>query len=253
MRLVLPRLYVILDATLLTIPEMDCAKNLVDAGVRLMQYRNKNASTRQLFESFPRACLTFESRRVNFIVNDRADVAALAMLMVCTLGRTIWAWSKRARWLVRKMGGRLDAQRRSNSLAPEHFGGLHCGRTDFCHRIERKSRSGGRNWNLMRAMRAVLGEAHCGHWRDHAGARSGSDRGRSRFGGGHQRYSARRNPGKRAQQYLDLLGETEQGISPERQMPDTALDEPPPAVRRSAAPSSDGRLRSRHRTCSTER
>ena len=51
MRLVLPRLYVILDAALISIPEKDCARNLVDAGVRLIQYRNKKASARQLFET----------------------------------------------------------------------------------------------------------------------------------------------------------------------------------------------------------
>ena len=50
MRLVLPRVYVILDAALLNIPEIECARTLVDAGVRLIQYRNKNASARQLFE-----------------------------------------------------------------------------------------------------------------------------------------------------------------------------------------------------------
>ncbi len=43
MRLVLPRLYVILDSALLTIPVQDCAQELADAGVRLLQYRDKTA------------------------------------------------------------------------------------------------------------------------------------------------------------------------------------------------------------------
>jgi len=47
MRLVLPRLYVILDAALLRIPAKECAKSLVDAGVGLIQYRNKHASGRE--------------------------------------------------------------------------------------------------------------------------------------------------------------------------------------------------------------
>jgi len=51
MRLVLPRLYVILDAALLTVPETECAQKLADAGVRLLQYRNKSASPRELLES----------------------------------------------------------------------------------------------------------------------------------------------------------------------------------------------------------
>ena len=78
MRLVLPRLYVILDASLLTIPESECARQLVDAGIRLLQYRNKTASSRDLLESSKRLSAELIPRGVTFIVNDRADVAALA-------------------------------------------------------------------------------------------------------------------------------------------------------------------------------
>src|SRR5690242_21881392 len=78
MRLVLSRLYVILDAALLTIPETECARQLVDAGVRLLQYRNKTASSRDLLESSKRLSAELIPRGVTFIVNDRADVAALA-------------------------------------------------------------------------------------------------------------------------------------------------------------------------------
>src|SRR5215472_8465001 len=78
MRLVLPRLYVILDAALLTIPETECASQLVDAGVRLLQYRNKAASSRDLLESSKRLSGELLPRGVTFIVNDRSDVAALA-------------------------------------------------------------------------------------------------------------------------------------------------------------------------------
>src|SRR5579859_704832 len=78
MRLVLPRLYVILDAALLTIPETDYARQLVDAGVRLLQYRNKTASSRDLLVSSKRLSAELVPRGVTFVVNDRADVAALA-------------------------------------------------------------------------------------------------------------------------------------------------------------------------------
>jgi thiamine-phosphate pyrophosphorylase len=63
---------------LLTVPEKDCARNLVDAGVRLIQYRNKNASTRQLFDASRELAAFLNPLGVRFIVNDRADVAALA-------------------------------------------------------------------------------------------------------------------------------------------------------------------------------
>jgi thiamine-phosphate pyrophosphorylase len=75
-RLVLPRLYVILDAALLTVPETECAEKLVDAGVRLVQYRNKGASASELFERSKRLSALLVPAGVTFIVNDRADVAS---------------------------------------------------------------------------------------------------------------------------------------------------------------------------------
>ncbi len=78
MRLVLPRLYVILDAALLTTPETDCAQRLADAGVRLLQYRNKLASAGELLESSKKLASLLLPQGVTFVVNDRADVAALA-------------------------------------------------------------------------------------------------------------------------------------------------------------------------------
>jgi thiamine-phosphate pyrophosphorylase len=77
-RLVLPRLYVILDAALLTIPETECAQKLANAGVRLLQYRNKSASARELFFSSQKLASLLAPLGVSFVVNDRADVAALA-------------------------------------------------------------------------------------------------------------------------------------------------------------------------------
>jgi thiamine-phosphate pyrophosphorylase len=78
MRFVLPRLYVILDAALLTVPETTCATWLADAGVRLLQYRNKLTNSRDLFESSSRLASLLVPRGISFIVNDRADVATLA-------------------------------------------------------------------------------------------------------------------------------------------------------------------------------
>jgi thiamine-phosphate pyrophosphorylase len=78
MRLVLPRLYVILDPSLITIPEKECARQLADVGVRLLQYRNKKASARELLRSSCELAGELVPRGVKFFVNDRADVAALA-------------------------------------------------------------------------------------------------------------------------------------------------------------------------------
>jgi len=78
MRLVLPRLYVILDAALITFPERDCALSLAEAGVRLLQYRNKSAPARRYLDSSRELAETLRPRGVSFFVNDRPDVAALA-------------------------------------------------------------------------------------------------------------------------------------------------------------------------------
>jgi thiamine-phosphate pyrophosphorylase len=78
MRLVLPRLYVILDAALITSSERDCALSLAEAGVRLLQYRNKSASARQYFDSSRELGEALRPRGVTFLVNDRPDVAFLA-------------------------------------------------------------------------------------------------------------------------------------------------------------------------------
>jgi thiamine-phosphate pyrophosphorylase len=77
MRLVLPRLYVILDAALLTTPEKDCAGRLADVGVRLLQYRNKQTSARELLHTSRELSGLLRPRGVSFIVNDRPDVAFL--------------------------------------------------------------------------------------------------------------------------------------------------------------------------------
>ena len=77
-RLVLPRLYVILDAALLTVSETECAEKLAAAGVRLLQYRNKQGAAREVFESSRRLSSLLIPLGVTFVVNDRADVAVAA-------------------------------------------------------------------------------------------------------------------------------------------------------------------------------
>ena len=78
MRLVLPRLYVILDAALLTIPETEFAQIMSDVGVRILQYRNKTASSRVLFQKTQQLAGLLHPLGVTFFANDRPDVAVLA-------------------------------------------------------------------------------------------------------------------------------------------------------------------------------
>lgn len=78
MRLVLPRLYVILDASLSSLEETACAELLAGCGVRLVQYRNKRAPARELVTGARRLAEFFRPRGISFLVNDRPDVALLA-------------------------------------------------------------------------------------------------------------------------------------------------------------------------------
>jgi len=63
---------------LLTVPETEWAEKLATAGVRLLQYRNKRASARELFERSKRLSSLLIPLGVTFVVNDRADVASAA-------------------------------------------------------------------------------------------------------------------------------------------------------------------------------
>jgi thiamine-phosphate pyrophosphorylase len=78
MNLVFPRLYAIIDPSLLTISELALAEALAGSGVELIQYRNKTASSRQFFEISRNLSSFLKPRGVRLIVNDRADVALLA-------------------------------------------------------------------------------------------------------------------------------------------------------------------------------
>lgn len=73
-----PPLYAIIDASLLTTSELALAETLAESGVELIQYRDKKATSRQLFEVFCRLSAALSSRKVRFIVNDRADIALLS-------------------------------------------------------------------------------------------------------------------------------------------------------------------------------
>jgi len=83
MNLVFHPLYAIIDAALLKTSELSFAEMMTESGVELLQYRNKRATSRELFEAsqsisarLSRLCQSgaYEPR---FIVNDRADIALL--------------------------------------------------------------------------------------------------------------------------------------------------------------------------------
>ena len=76
--LVMPRLYVILDAALLRQPAYEIAGQLMRAGVRLLQYRAKNAPARETLEICKQLAQLARKEEAFFFVNDRPDLAYLA-------------------------------------------------------------------------------------------------------------------------------------------------------------------------------
>ncbi len=77
---VLPRLYAILDPSQLKdTSASEAARQLVEAGVKLIQYRNKKASSRELYEGALRLtqAVSRSPSKVVVIINDRADIALL--------------------------------------------------------------------------------------------------------------------------------------------------------------------------------
>jgi thiamine-phosphate pyrophosphorylase len=77
-RLALPPLYVILDAALLPSDPVQFTRDLLQAGVRFFQYRNKVAPARELLHASQALCITARQQGAAFLVNDRPDVARLA-------------------------------------------------------------------------------------------------------------------------------------------------------------------------------
>ena len=73
-----PALYAILEPSLISIPVVQFAENLAGVGVRLMQLREKRATGAQLFAQSRALADALVPMGVKFIVNDRADVAAMA-------------------------------------------------------------------------------------------------------------------------------------------------------------------------------
>ena len=78
MVLLLPRLYVILDAGLTRGPVQGIARELMSVGVRLLQYRAKTVPAREMLETAAGLARLARENGATFFVNDRPDVAYLA-------------------------------------------------------------------------------------------------------------------------------------------------------------------------------
>lgn len=84
----IPRLYAIIDPARLGGRPPAAARALISAGVRLIQYRDKHASSRELYETCTELRALFCESGCRLIVNDRADVARATDADGVHLGQT---------------------------------------------------------------------------------------------------------------------------------------------------------------------
>jgi thiamine-phosphate pyrophosphorylase len=73
----LPRFYPILDTATLTIPLETAAGVLLDEGAQILQLRHKEHFSREMFETAERIATLCRQAGALFVLNDRADLAAL--------------------------------------------------------------------------------------------------------------------------------------------------------------------------------
>jgi thiamine-phosphate pyrophosphorylase len=78
MRLVMPRLYVILDAGLMKASAEVTAQQLIDSGVQLLQYRSKSGSAREVLQISRTLAAISSAGKATLFVNDRPDIAYLS-------------------------------------------------------------------------------------------------------------------------------------------------------------------------------
>src|SRR5690242_18096211 len=81
MPMTLPRLYPILDADFLTVRGLalnSAARALCDAGIRLLQYRNKSGGPQTILRDAEIIRSAFSGVDCRLMMNDRADLAVLA-------------------------------------------------------------------------------------------------------------------------------------------------------------------------------
>lgn len=78
MRLVMPRLYVILDAGLMTQSSEVTARQFMDVGVRALQYRDKRGAAREFLRGAQVVAEMARQAGAEFFVNDRPDIAVLS-------------------------------------------------------------------------------------------------------------------------------------------------------------------------------
>jgi Thiamine monophosphate synthase len=180
-----PRLYPILDASTLAahaIEVTDFAAELREAGVELLQYRDKTSEPQRVLRVAASLRIVFAGAECRLLLNDRADLAVLAGWDGVHVGQEDLT-PEDARTVVGSMGWGFDAYGGSGSRGESELRGLRCGRSGVCHGDEAGCRAGNRIGGCEAGADADE-EANRGDRWDYARKCAKRHRGGGRFGGG---------------------------------------------------------------------
>ncbi len=122
----IPRFYPILDAELAGSRLLHIASSFADAGVELLQIRDKSGSSHRLHSACVELLNLFRSRankKIRLIVNDRADLAALSGAPGVHLGQEDISVDA-ARTVLNAASGPPQERRRDMASRPEKWIGL---------------------------------------------------------------------------------------------------------------------------------
>jgi thiamine-phosphate pyrophosphorylase len=86
-KLELPRVYPITDRTISGLTHQNQVKAFIGGGARLIQIRDKTASSRDLFDSVKQCLEITKENNAKLIVNDRVDIALLLKACGVHLGQ----------------------------------------------------------------------------------------------------------------------------------------------------------------------
>ena len=74
----LPKLYPITDTSISGLSHYEQAKRMIEGGAKVLQVRDKNALSSELFNAVVEVCALAEASGVKVLVNDRVDIALAA-------------------------------------------------------------------------------------------------------------------------------------------------------------------------------
>src|SRR5687768_11240200 len=75
MKFSLPKIYPITDVSISKLSHLEQVEKLIEGGAKLIQLRDKNASSKDFYEAAKKVIEFARPKKVKIIINDRVDIA----------------------------------------------------------------------------------------------------------------------------------------------------------------------------------